>query len=201
MIPLKMKLLQQLKSWQHQQRNRVTVAEKYSAGGGFTLLEVLLVVFMLSILAGIGIPSWLAMVNNTRLKRAIVPIEQAINQAQSKAKQQKSTWQVTIQQTTDAAGDIVVQWAVHPASSTPNWQTIDKETGIKIDDTLTTLDGTATLPWSIQFNDKGNLSDGSPLGQVTLTLQSNANKKRCVRVLTLLGATRTAENQDCNPSP
>lgn len=183
---------------QHSPQNRTAVG-KNDGEGGFTLLEVLIVVIMIGILGAIGIPSWLSMVNNTKLKKAIGPIEQAIVQAQNKAQQQKSTWRASFKQDTPSGP---VYWAVHPEAdpsslSPSTWQKIDTETNVVIDTANTTLGG-ASSPYSIQFDDKGNvLNDDNLPERITLTLQSNSSKKRCVKVVTLLGSLRTAQNSDC----
>lgn len=189
-------LFKKLKWWQHQSN---TSSIKGDGDPGFTLLEVLIVVFMVGILAAIGSPSWISMLNNTRIKKAIAPIEQAIRQAQSKAKQQKSTWQASFRETTEE-DVLVVQWAVHPEADPSTidpkyWQTIDKQTLIKIEGENTTLASVNGFT-SIKFDEDGNVSP-EQLGRITVNLQNNPGKKRCVKVLTILGSIRTDQNDKC----
>ncbi|MCT7955983.1 GspH/FimT family pseudopilin [Laspinema palackyanum] len=160
-----------------------------SPANGFTLLEVLIVVFILAILAGIGIPSWLNWVNTLRLNSGQNQIYSALRQAQSQATSNKDIYQVSFREMNDRA-----QWAVHPSSATPtaqDWQNFNSF--VKIDESKTTLYKYAsTGVWRMQFNPKGHAN--GRLGRVTVRLRnSNSNKQRCVFVSTLLGAMRKTE--------
>ncbi|MCT7969920.1 prepilin-type N-terminal cleavage/methylation domain-containing protein [Laspinema sp. D1] len=160
-----------------------------SRANGFTLLEVLIVVFILAILAGIGIPSWLNWLNTLRLNSSQNQIYSALRQAQSQATSNKDIYQVSFREMNDRA-----QWAVHLSSGTPtdqDWQNLNSF--VKIDESKTTLYRyPSTGVWRMQFNDRGN-SNGR-LGRVTVRLRnSNSNKQRCVFVSTLLGAMRKTE--------
>jgi prepilin-type N-terminal cleavage/methylation domain-containing protein len=159
------------------------------AEGGFTLLEVVLVALMIGILASIGIPSWLSMLNNTRLKKGQAPIEEAIRNAQREALRSKSGWMASFRQQDEA-----IEWTVHRSGTDPaNWQKIDEPT-VTLDPDNTNLD--EEEPWSIGFNERGEVSN-APV-QITITLTSNPNKKRCAIVQTLLGSMRLAQDEDSN---
>lgn len=153
------------------------------AGGtqqGFTLLEVLVVVFMIGILAAIGTPSWLSMVNNTRLNKGQDGIAVAIGDAQRQARQRKSSRQVTIQQDPSTGK---VQWAVHKTGNAPTgWQNIEQERLV-----------INPASWTITFDDKGNTED---TGIMLISLQ-NGGAQRCVIVQTLLGTVRKAQGAAC----
>ena len=163
---------------------------------GFTLLEVLLVVFMISILAAMGIPSWIALLNNTRLKTARANVSGAIREAQTTAKQRKASFTVSFQQNGDS-----VQWAVHSGADPTNWQTIDVPS-IQIDTENTTLGGNTASPWSITFDEKGQVVE-NPSGEVTapskitVSMQNNEGLKKCVIVQTILGAMTTEDGNKC----
>jgi prepilin-type N-terminal cleavage/methylation domain-containing protein len=57
---------------------------------GFTLLEVLIVVFMLGILMAIGLPSWIALLEGQRLNNAQAQVLDSLRATQKKAQQTKT---------------------------------------------------------------------------------------------------------------
>ncbi|MBD2293552.1 type II secretion system protein [Anabaena sphaerica FACHB-251] len=158
----------------------------YQSSSGFTLLENLIVLFLIGILAAILAPSWLSFVNTRRLNIAQSQVYQAIRQAQSQAKKDKLTVQASFREQNG-----ILQWAVHPASLTPAnavWNSLDSNIQ---------LDNETTLPESdniknIQFDDLGSVRK-PPLGRITLSSKSGGKAKRCVFVSTILGTLRTAK--------
>ena len=161
---------------------------------GFTLLEVLIVVFIIGILATIGGPSWINMVNNSRLNKAQDTIALAVRDAQRQALVNKATRQVTVKQEGAASR---VQWAVHPQGIDP--QGIDPTLWQNIEEDRLILDPPST---TITFDDKGLLDPRSQAAEdapttITLTLQ-NGGEQRCVIMRTILGSVQKGKGAECN---
>ncbi len=176
---------------------------------GFTLIEMMITVFIIGILSAIVAPSWIGFVDARRLNTAQDQVYRAMREAQSNAKRDKSTWQASFREATvvfNQQNKVVTQWAVHPDGSTPaNWNNL--EDSIRIVDTdinssdpnLTTLYfDSATNLYRIQFNYKG-VPDGQ-WGKITLSTRNGGQAKSCVSVSTLLGAMKTAKDSACVPN-
>jgi prepilin-type N-terminal cleavage/methylation domain-containing protein len=171
----------------------------HSNTSGFTLLELLVVVVMIGILAALGIPSWIFLINNSKVSNAQSEVFQAMRDAQSKAKLRKTTWESRFQNAQNANGESVIQWSVNSASGSPTWRTISSP-GVQIDPALTNLDESGGS-WSVKFNDKGQVED-STLDEngkkITVVMGNGGGRKKCVFVKTILGALKTAEADKCN---
>ena len=155
---------------------------------GFSLTELIFVVFIIGILSAIAAPGWLAFVNNQRLRTSNDRIYQAMQRARSNAMRDKLTWQASFRQ----QGEIA-QWTVHQATIDPltaNWENLDPS--VKIDDETTMLQDSSTNIWRIKFNYKGHPNS---VRRITLSPRSGGKAKRCVFVSTLLGAMRTSKDQ------
>ncbi|MBD2546999.1 MULTISPECIES: prepilin-type N-terminal cleavage/methylation domain-containing protein [Planktothricoides] len=174
-------------SWRNASNAR-NGANNFLPSSGFTLLELLLVVFIISLLGAIAIPSWLSLLNTTRVNNAQSTLYSAMLQAKSKATEQKVIYQVSFREQNNTA-----QWAVHPVTINPldaGWH--DLNPSVKIDAAETTLyKHPATGVWRVQFNHKGHAN--GQLGRVTVALRDSGKKKRCVFVSTLLGALRQGQ--------
>ncbi|HEY9690313.1 MAG TPA: prepilin-type N-terminal cleavage/methylation domain-containing protein, partial [Coleofasciculaceae cyanobacterium] len=107
------------------------------ASSGFTLLELLVVLLMVTVLMAIGAPVWLSMADGQRLGAVQDTTFQALRLAQAKARQQKRIWEACFR--VDTANSRVVQYSVHPAKGdkcgNANWQPLGAEAA-----TFTTID-------------------------------------------------------------
>jgi type II secretory pathway pseudopilin PulG len=151
--------------------------------GGFTSLEMLVVVIIIGIIFAILAPAWLSLLNAQRLNIAQDKAFQAIRSAQQKAKLNRIIWQVSFRQASSGA-----QWVVHPDNILPEdslWNDLDPD--IQIDDQETTLYKSHGIH-RVQFNYLGAVN--GQLGRLTLKGKSGGRVKRCIVVATLLGALR-----------
>ncbi|MEM7726659.1 MAG: prepilin-type N-terminal cleavage/methylation domain-containing protein [Cyanobacteria bacterium P01_A01_bin.45] len=158
---------------------------------GFTLLEVLTVIIIVSILTAIAVPSWLNFVTIRRLSVAQDEIYQAMRKARSQAEKNKFTWQASFREK-----DGILQWSIHSAAINPNdaiWNNLDSDIRL---DTETTLQESQGIR-RIQFDFQGNVRK-PPLGRISISTKYGGKAKRCVYVSTILGAMRKAKNRE-NP--
>lgn len=182
---------------------RVTPLYNQSSNG-FTLIEMLITVFMIGILSAIVAPSWLSFIDARRLNTAQDQVYRAIREAQSNSKRDKAAWQASFKEE-----DGVVQLAIHPASSTPVWNKLGQT--IRIDTTKTTLPliAVGSNTSKALFNYKGCpvTENDAECGQppvtaipvkITLTGNNSGQIRRCIIISTLLGAMRTAKDSACS---
>lgn len=172
------------------QNNSFTPKPLPSNTAGFTVLELVVVVFMIGILSAIAAPAWLHFTNIQRLNTAQYEVYQAMQAAKSHAKLKKMGWQASFREQ-----DQLVQWAVHPATETPvtvNWQSLNPN--IRLDDETTIKLSNGV--YKVEFDFKGNTK--LPLRRLTLTTKQGGQAKRCVIVSTILGTLRMAKD---NPKP
>lgn len=158
-----------------------------SLSAGFTLLELIVALAIISVLFAIATPGWSALLANWRLNAAQDVVYQALVETQSSAKRQHVTWQFSVQ---DSNG--IVQWAIHPATVAPDlvfWQPLDQQVLMDAETTLQTTDGVRR----VRFDQDGNIA--GQLGRLTLrTKISDIKPKRCVIISTLLGAIRKGQD-------
>ncbi|XGV99860.1 MAG: Tfp pilus assembly protein FimT/FimU [Leptolyngbya sp. BL-A-14] len=170
-----------------QDRER-TIAHRWlpgtrSSANGFTLLEQLVVILIISTLFAVAAFAWNGVLTTQRLNTGQERVYQAMRDAQSRAKQNRIVWQASFQ---DANG--IVQWAVHPINTIPiaaAWSNLDATIQMDAETTLQQSGGVRR----VQFDHEGHVN--GQLGRLTLSSRNGGKAKRCVVVSTLLGAIRT----------
>ncbi len=165
---------------------------------GFTLLELIVTVLVLGILSSIAAPSWLAFINNQRVRTVNDRVLQSLRSAQSEAKRTKRDITVTFNPT-PATDPPTVTIDTNPAEPEPSKKEIRKEifsSGGEIKPrtiALTVNQPAASTPAnSITFDYQGNLPTDTTPFYVTVAPASGGAKK-CVIVETILGGMRTDE--------
>jgi len=170
--------------------------------GGFTLLELVVIVLMLGILSAIAAPSWVAFINRQRVRTVNDRVFQSLRTAQSEAKRSKRDVTVTFY-APPSADPPRVEIDTNPAEPDPSKKEIRKETfssGGEIKPRTIVL---ATNATSITFDYQGNASitpfvvTVAPFDtSVPSGLGPTTKGKQCVIVETILGGMRTAEGND-----
>jgi prepilin-type N-terminal cleavage/methylation domain-containing protein len=194
---------------------------KRQSTAGFTLIEVLAVTIIIGVLAAIAAPSWVAFKERQRLNTANNQIYQALRQAQSNAKLQKETWQVSFQPNPDTPANW--EWAIHPVTALPAskssaWQKLPDNVLIRPNTgTQRTTFAKVGNNYQILFNYKGcpvtdksesctnaslafadSYSASNPPPRVVLANKNGGTNRRCVMILTRLGTIKSGLDKDCD---
>lgn len=151
---------------------------------GFTLLEILVVIIIVGILAGIMAPGWLAFMNRQRVGAARSDLYDLLQRAQTDARQQREDRVVEI---TDPTGPTVVYAGSAPGSAE------ERRLG-NLEAGLVSVAGTAS---SVTFNYLGEPTGNVPFIFDLATVEGNA--RECVVITNLLGGLKKASGDDCNP--
>jgi type II secretory pathway pseudopilin PulG len=183
--------------------------------GGFTIIELLVIVIMLGILSAIAAPSWVAFINRQRVRTVNDRVLQTLRSAQSEAKRSKRDIIITFNPTsaTDPPTAII---NTDPAQNPP-LQTVTFNAGGEIKPgtiallTNSNTAGDVDLPLnSIIFDYQGNVKKLPPSTNPVITdarfvvtvAPANAPPKssarQCAIVETIIGGMRTAEGTQCD---
>jgi len=197
-----------------------TVSRK--SDGGFTIIELLVIVLMLGILSAIAAPSWLAFINRQRVRTVNDRVLQSLRTAQSEAKQSKRDVKVTFytSSSTPPVDPPTVEIDTNPAEPDPSKKEIRKETfssGGEIKPGTIALStnaialGDPDIPVnSIIFDYQGNVKKLPPSTNPAISnarfvvtvapanAKPNSSARQCAIVETIIGGMRTAEGTECN---
>ncbi|MEL6490699.1 MAG: type II secretion system protein [Cyanobacteria bacterium J06621_3] len=160
------------------------------SGAGFTLIEMLIVLSVMGIIAGLAAPGWGRFLERSRLNTTSQDIYASIRAAQTQAQAKREIWQFSIRDTS-----ALVEYAIHPRatpiSSVSNWETVSAAS-IQIDPETTLAQSSGI--YYVQFNQRGEVH--YRLGRITLSSEKASDIKRCVVVSTLIGSMRTSQEQE-----
>ena len=164
--------------------------------GGFTIIELLVIVIMLGILTAIAAPSWLAFINRQRVRTVNDRVFQSLRLAQSEAKRTKRDITITFSGPSSVPSvDPPTVTFDPPLATGGKTQTLDAGGEIKPGTIALTVNKPANAPPppnSIVFDYQGNLTEGTTPFYVTVA-SSGGGTKQCVIVETIIGGMRTDE--------
>jgi len=170
--------------------------------GGFTIIELIVIVLVLAILSAIAAPSWEAFITRQRVRTVNDRVFQSLRLAQSEAKRTKRDITITFDTTVDPP-----QVKFDPPLATGgSEQKLDAGGEIKPGTIALTVNKPALAPPppnSIVFDYQGNPSTTDFVVTVAPANYSkpDTSARQCARVETLIGGMRTAEGNDCPPLP
>jgi len=178
--------------------------------GGFTIIELLVIVIMLGILTAIAAPSWLAFINRQRVRTVNDRVFQSLRLAQSEAKRTKRDITITFSGPSSVPSvDPPTVTFIPPLATGGSTQTLNGGGEIKPGTiallTNATAAGDPDLPLnSIIFDYQGNVkklpspNPGIPGRFVVSVSPVKGGGKQCAIVETIIGGMRTAEGTECN---
>ncbi|MEL7069150.1 MAG: GspH/FimT family pseudopilin [Cyanobacteria bacterium J06581_3] len=164
--------------------------DKPLSDGGFTLIEVLLVVVMVGIIAAIAAPSWLGLLSRQRMNAARTDLINTLKTAQTEAQSRQQSklvefsstdLSVTVRNQFDSAGSV---------ASTGGITTVLGNGEVNGDYQL------SAPSTSIIFEHDGRVLASTPF-TIRIT-DANSPAQSCVIVTTLLGGLKPANNDLCD---
>lgn len=175
--------------------------------GGFTLLEVLVVVVIVGILGAIAAPGWLGFLTRQKMNAVNSDLLNVINNAQDDAIQQKMNRRVVFSGTGDSPSATV--FYADPAGNLTQLHSHSLGTDAEAlqlsalepdtDGVLIPVTGTA----AIQFDGKGRASNIGATGLPYVIKVEHQSpdfrvSSKCVIITTLLGGLRSSQGETCD---
>jgi prepilin-type N-terminal cleavage/methylation domain-containing protein len=150
---------------------------------GFTLIEIITTAIVVGVLAAIGIPSFVGLFNQNKVKEAVAQVEGALKEAQRQAMRRGRQCTVTINSGTVTAS---------PDGCLLSQRTIDSNININTNPN--------TSPLEISFSYKGNVPkpDSNPdtIGYAIVISSNETNEKKCILVAYGLGVIKSGDYND-----
>lgn len=154
---------------------------------GFTLIEMIIVIIMISVLFAIALPSWVSFLNNRRVGSARDEILQTLRQTQAEAVRTRRAKTVSFN---TASPPQITGFEGQPTPLGKGQFTAGM-IGLQI---------TPAAATSITFRSTGALSNLTNPGDlpvtITVSAPANGNSKSCVIIETLLGSMRSVNKGD-----
>lgn len=159
--------------WAYRQKNGT---------GGFTLIEMLVVVIMVGVIAAIAAPSWLSFLTRQRLNSTRSDLLAVLRSAQEEAQSRQQSKSVIF-----SPSDFSV--TVRNASDTTGGVTTVLGRG-EINDSFSLVAST-----TLTFGHDGGVDTAPYTVKIT---HDDSSAQSCVIVTTLLGSLKASSNQECD---
>lgn len=162
---------------------------------GFTLIEVLVVVIIAAVLAGIAAPSWFSFLNRQRVGSVRSDLVQNLRSAQQIAIQRRQTVELRFEDVDDRP-TMFIGGAARPLGGE------DATGNVEIRSFYVAPDGTQTDRPSIRFDHQGNpvrVGNEDPIVPFVISVSNpQSSTQQCAIIVNLLGSVKTADNEDCD---